>query len=223
MGFIAGYYRRNGRHETDRIEETLKRFAILPDENPEDYETIVLEAPYGHTLVKTKKGYPLAYRPITKSDGSHFLSLGFFYDHHSHGEQKALLEAGVNAAAKEIQTVEGEFVSILVDGASGDVHIVNDRFASRPFYLMHTDGAEYYSSNLAFLLHLTSKRPRADILGWLQLFSFQNTIGTRTTFRNIRRLRPSTHLWISPGQIREGQYWICEHNPESNLDPKVAQ
>src|SRR5262249_28251317 len=58
-----------------------------------------------------------------------------------------------------------------------------------------------------------------DPLGWLQIFSFGHTLGRTTNCIGAQRLRPGTHLTITPDRIVERTYWKLEHKPENDLDP----
>jgi asparagine synthase (glutamine-hydrolysing) len=102
--------------------------------------------------------------------------------------------------------------------ASGTLHIINDRFGSRPFYVLKNRKGIYFSSNVAFLLHLAGGCHEADILGCFHTF-YGHTFGELTTFRGVKRLVPATHLTISPeGTTEERRYWRLEYAPESRVD-----
>jgi asparagine synthetase B (glutamine-hydrolysing) len=80
----------------------------------------------------------------------------------------------------------------------------------------------YFSSNLAFLLYLADGRREPDPLGWFQVFCCEHTLGARTTFRNVQRLLPATHLCVAPdGGLQETRYWRLMHQPDPGLDPVV--
>lgn len=118
----------------------------------------------------------------------------------------------------QLEKYEGEFVAVLAED-SGVLHIVNDRFGSRPFYLLENATGTYFSSNLAFLLHLAGGRHDADVPGWLNVFTIGHTYGSGTTFRNVHRLRPATHAVVSTdASIQQKCYWQLKYVPEK-LDP----
>jgi hypothetical protein len=68
-------------------------------------------------------------------------------------------------------------------------------------------------------LYLARQRYRPDIIGWLEAFSYAHTNGTRTTADGVHRLRPATHLTITPHGMNERQHWRLEHRPDPGLDP----
>src|SRR4029077_111183 len=65
---------------------------------------------------------------------------------------------------------------------------------------------------------LAAISPTPDRLGWLQIFRFGHTLGTRTNCVGAERLRPATHLTITPDCVTERQYWKLEHQPEEKLN-----
>src|SRR6185295_2057265 len=109
---------------------------------------------------------------------------------------------------------------IFAEGRSGCLHIVNDRFGSRPFYILRTPRGVYFASNLAFLLFLADSRQEPDVLGWFQLLSCEHTLEDRTTLKDTKRLKPATHVTISAdGIVHERQYWRLTHRSDEALDP----
>jgi hypothetical protein len=108
---------------------------------------------------------------------------------------------------------------VFADARSGNLHLVNDRFGARPCYVLRAPHAVYFSSNVRFLLHLARERYRPDVQGWLEVFTCGHTVGTRTTLASVRRLRPGTHLTLTPAADHERRYWRLEHQPDPGLDP----
>jgi asparagine synthase (glutamine-hydrolysing) len=210
MSFLAGYVTKNGTVSRTEIEPKLRTFPILPEDDLSDYENLVIETRCGYLLQKYKKHYPIRFRPYQDAHGNTLLLLGFLFPPQQSGE-------GVSPT--QLEQCEGEFVAVFAE-ASGTLHIINDRFASRPFYVLKNGKGIYFSSNVTFLLHLAGGRHEADILGWFHTFAYGHTFGELTTFRGVKRLAPATHLTISPeGTVEERRYWRLEYAPESRLDP----
>jgi len=217
MSLIAGYLSKKNKIETDFLKNRVNTYSMLNNYS-EGYENIVIETKFGHIIQKYGKNYPLQNRPCKDEDDNLLLILGFLFKTDSISTNKKLLELCVQKSTKVIEDSEGEFVSIFVCGHSGEIHIINDRFASRPFYILHCIDGIYFSSNLHFLLYLKQDRNEVDILGWLQIFAYGHTIGSRTTFRDIKRIPPASHLTISPNNIEQKQYWHLEYAPEHDLN-----
>jgi asparagine synthetase B (glutamine-hydrolysing) len=219
MSFIAGYLTRKEKYESLLLEEKVKSFAVLSDEVSEGYDSSVIETKFGHIIQKYNTKYPIQSKPYRDGEGNSLVTLGFLYRADLLNDAKKILEDCVRNSADALEEYEGEFVAIYSEGHSGNIHIVNDRFASRPFYILWGYDHAYFSSNLAFLLYLAGGKHEIDILSWFQIFSFGHTCGTRTTTLDVRRIEPAAHLVISPGGIYKRQYWRIEHKPETDLDP----
>jgi Asparagine synthase len=219
MGFMAGYVSRQGAHESLLLEEQVKSYPILTGEAPDRYENRVIETKFGHIIQKYQRSYPMQSQPCQDVHGNLLVALGFLSTDHSLPSHEHLLACCVRDCANALEACEGEFVAIFVEGPSGTVHLVNDRFASRPFYVLQEDDHTYFSSNLDFLLYLAGGQHAIDVLGWLQMFSVGHTCGSRTTLRHVSRMRPGTHVTLSLQGLTERQYWRVAHTPETDLDP----
>jgi hypothetical protein len=219
MGFIAGYVGGNSKDESARLEERVRSFAILPGADPEDYDDFVIETPFGHVIQKYRKDYPVRSAPSRDENGNLVATLGFVHDAGVLKRNEQLLQSCVAHSPRILEQCEGEFVSVFCDGRSGDVHIVNDRFASRPFYFSRQNGRVCFSSNLAFLLYLMGGKHDVDVLGWMQIFSLGHLLGERTHLSDVKRMNPATHVVLSPeNKVEENRYWRLQHRPEKNLD-----
>jgi asparagine synthetase B (glutamine-hydrolysing) len=210
MSLLAGCVTKNGTVSGTEIERKLRTFPILAEDDLSEYENLVIETRGGSLLQKYKKHFPIRFQPYEDANGNTLLLLGFLFPPQRSG--------GV-VFPTQLEQCEGEFVAVFAE-ASGTLHIINDRFGSRPFYVLKNGKGIYFSSNVAFLLHLAGGRHEADILGWFHTFAYGYTCGELTTFRGVKRLLPATHLTISPeGTLEERRYWRLEYAPESRLDP----
>jgi hypothetical protein len=79
--------------------------------------------------------------------------------------------------------------------------------AVRPCYVLWTVDAVYLSTNVAWLFVLARERYRPDVVGWLEVFSYADTNGARTTAHAVQRLRPGTHhRAVTPRHFIEHQH-----------------
>ena len=218
MSLIGGYFRKTGKMEDAFIAEKAKSFSIIPDVSGRNYETIVYGNLFGHIIAKYNFDAPVQVKYMQTEDYA-VITLGFHNLSYVEKEKKSDWKLSVSELVKQVIESEGEFVSIVMDRRSGDIDIINDRFSSRPFYILQDDDCFIFSSNIAFLLHLYGKRLEADPLGWLQIFSYGHTLDTRTNLQNVERLRPASHIRITTNGITEEQYWFLKHEPRDDLDP----
>lgn len=222
MSFIGGYFCRGVRFSDDDIRQKLGDFSILGGDDPRSYETVVESFKYGHIFAKFKPDGPVQIRQAG-NDSFSLVTLGFHdlcYD--ELGECRipdAELSSRASCGRAEmLKKSEGEFVSVLLEREQESVHIVNDRFSTRPFYwFMHGDLVGF-SSNLLFLMKLADFSCVPDPLGWLQIFSYGHTLGHRTNIENIKRLRPAHHMVFSEKGHCFWEYWRVRHDVDEGLD-----
>jgi hypothetical protein len=214
LALIAGYVA-DRPQPTETLQQRVRTFLVVPGESSDDYVHQLISTRFGHLIVKHKSTYPIKPQIVSDDEGNVLVILGFILS----GCVIDLLNAAVREGAGAVDESEGEFVAVFVEGSSGAVHIINDRFSSRPFYILRRNDGVYFSSNLAFLLTLAGVSYRPDVAGWLEVCAIGHTIGSRTTADGIERLRPATHLTISPGRVSAHQYWHLAHSPDPSLDP----
>ena len=183
--------------------------------------TRVISGKIGHLLSRhdARKLTPL--RVVQDAKGNVLTILGFVRWTKPGPAEEGLLELVASHGADALERQEGQFVAVFVDGESGTVHLINDRFSSRPFYLLSTGRRTFYASSLAFLFKLAQITPAPDCLGWLQILRFGHTLGKRTNCMGAQRLRPASHITISAESVTERRYWKLEHRPDTELDPDM--
>ncbi|NLH18054.1 MAG: hypothetical protein GX455_15875 [Phycisphaerae bacterium] len=216
MALIGGILSFRNAIQPHDLEELLKRFSILPKDNGAEYETRVWSGPLGCLTAKHKPSAPtqLDYR----RDGQWSrLTLGY----HDLSFSETTGDGQSHDLPGRIEQSEGEFVCLLMDHETGTVHIINDRFAARPFFLHISPEQIAFSSNLLFLTALAKIAPQPDPLGWMEILTFGHTLDQATTVRGITRIRPGSHITIDAVGIHEKQYWRLRHEPQEDLDPKA--
>lgn len=96
---------------------------------------------------------------------------------------------------------------------------MNDRFGACAFFILDAGDRTLFSSNLAFLRFLAGGRLESDVLGWLQIFSWDHAVGSRTHLRAVSRLLPASHVILSPEGARQRQYWRLRHQVDEHSVP----
>ena len=221
MAICAGYVSARSLFETQSVKESIEEFSILGKTDADREVVDAIRTKYGHQVCKYNLGQLAQPRIAKDAEGNFLVLLGFIRWNAAREEPDLtdhLLQLAVTEGAAVLERLEGQYVVIFGEGHSGFTHIVNDRFASRPFYILQTGQASFYSSNLAFLFRLARISPIPDPLGWLQIFNYDHTLGRRTNCVGVERLLPASHLLITPERIKEISYWKLEHNPDDSLD-----
>jgi hypothetical protein len=217
MSFIAGYILKSGKLDASWVKQKLADFSILADDEPDSYENGIVSIPAGQLLWKYRKNFPLPPAVLTDGD-SILLTHGFHLPQDQRKSGRDLIQKCRHRGPQLLENFEGEFVSVYSGGATETLHIVNDRFGSRPMFLLNNHSGIFFSSNILFLHYITQIKQKPDIIGCLQLFSYGHTIGERTTVSNIMRMAPANHLILTPEKITKRRYWKFEHVPQEGLD-----
>ena len=220
MSILAGYVREKGRLSTDLISDKIKTFSCITDDKLDQYKYHVIPTKFGHVIVRYKNDYPIKYEPVEDPAGNVLAVLGFFCLSNISKNLKNIFEECKEDSPKIIENTEGEFISVFVESPSGKVHLINDRFASRPLYILKTSTSYYFSSNLAFLFSLASHKFSIDITGLLEMFCYGHTIGEKTIFSDIQRLKPASHIVLEPNKLKVKNYWILENISDEKFNPK---
>jgi Asparagine synthase/Glutamine amidotransferase domain len=216
VALIAGSVAVQSSSGIEDVRQLVCRIPVVHGESNLEYVHGVLPIRFGHLVTKYKRTHPSPPQVVCDVEGNVLVVLGYVVPH---VDPQHLLARAVKSSGQVLENCEGEFVAVFADGRTGVVHVVNDRFSSRPFYIAQREGGFYFSSNPTFLLALARARYRPDVIGWMQVSTVQHTIGERTTIEGVSRLRPATHLTLTPEQRTERQYWRLEHQPDPGLSP----
>lgn len=90
---------------------------------------------------------------------------------------------------------DGDFLLVVIDRASGEIHLANDALGRLPTYRASRDGTTVVSREIAFVRTVLANQGREsalDPLGVAQTLLFGYQLGTRTLFDGIERLPPGT-------------------------------
>lgn len=121
---------------------------------------------------------------------------------------------------RRLGEAEGEFVALLIEPESDRATLINDRFAARPLYLVASRDALVWSTHIGFLPRWTGAPLSFDPLALLQMCQLSHTLGGRTPYDGVERMRPATVLEIDARGMRARSYWRLRHEPDDDLDPE---
>jgi len=176
---------------------------------------------FGHLISKYKKPYRNRIPTIFDESGNALMISGYLFPPGGDDADayRRLLSLCMETHGKVLEECEGEFVCLFAEARSGTLHIVNDRFGACPFFVLKAGDRTFYSSNLAFLHFLVDGRLESDVLGWLQIFTWDHAVGSRTHLRAVTRLLPASHVILSPDGTRQHQYWRLRHQVDEHSVP----
>ncbi len=226
MSIIGGYFLFHGaKVDAGELRRKVQAFQIPSVGDSQNNEAILYEYEYGHLFIQQRNNVRSLITVASGGEGNLFLSLGYLtlqdwsdWDVDQGCLRISRYEPG--GLVEDIKRAEGEFVAIYKQRNSDELHIINDRFAARPFYYLQTPDKLLFCSNLFLLLQLAGSPIRLDPLGLIQIFLFSHTIGTQTHLQSVCRLTPASHLMVSKQAIRHTQYWKLRYDVRDDLNPE---
>jgi Asparagine synthase/Glutamine amidotransferase domain len=144
------------------------------------------------------------------------------YRHKTRGEQKLPAEAfspdfcSSNGAG--LENLEGEYVAVAYCQGDRSLHIVNDRFAARPFYYTYRNETLYFCSSLSFLIKLARIPALLDPLGCLSTGACGHLLSDLSIVKDVTKLPPASHLIAREGKITRKRYWKLKREVDQQLD-----
>ncbi len=112
-------------------------------------------------------------------------------------------ESGSEAICK----LNGSFVLAIWDNNKQELLIANDRFGLRPLYYSMCNGYLVFSSEMKTLLKDDSLERIVDEEAISDFILFRVLLGTKTFFRDFKRLPPASIIICNPKKISIKNYW----------------
>ena len=132
-----------------------------------------------------------------------------------------VLHPDLDSVISDVTRSDGQYIAIFTDMISGDVHIVNDRYASKPFFLSKHRDKVYFSST-PWMIHLMQPENTSfDPLGWMQITACDNTLGRKTHLVGMERLLPASHLVLAENGVHENRYWRMQYDLSHDITPEA--
>ena len=156
---------------------------------------------------------------VAETPDATLLAMGYFRDRRRHALTHRTLPAHVLSPDQRatltpdlLTALEGEYVTLLHQGDAPELHLVNDRFAARPAFLLQDHARVLVGTDLAFLTHLHDRTLDADPLGLMSLFALEHTVGAGTHLRGVQKLQPGTHAVVALDRCTLRRYWTLGYD-----------
>ena len=126
--------------------------------------------------------------------------------------------------AGTLERMNGMFAFGLWDSRRKELVLARDRLGKKPLYYAHlSDGSILFASEMkALLASGLVDTDQYDLTAMDQFWTFGFTIGSRTIYKQIRRLEAAQYLVWRNGEIEIRDYWTCAFGsnplPEKKLD-----
>jgi hypothetical protein len=201
-------------------DDRIINYKILPEDNIDDYQNLVYDYDIGQLISKYKSGTPNEIHPIYFKGNNLIFLLG--YNEYLEKNHKLLDNDNhsISQLLDKIKSSDGEYVCSIYDSEKDCFHLINDRFSSRPCYVKQEQNNIIISTNLAFLLKMSNEKNKFDKLGLFQILCYDHTIGSRTNFEGIKRVKPATHLVVYKDKLEEKQYWKLTYKKKFFMNPE---
>ena len=128
----------------------------------------------------------------------------------SRTDSEVVLNAYVQWGAACLTRFNGMFAFAVWDRRHRRLFLARDRYGIKPLYYTRQGHCVLFGSEVKALLAHPAYQSRLDLEALLEYFTFQNFLGDRTLFADVRLLPPGTHLTIEadtgplPASVR---YW----------------
>ncbi len=103
--------------------------------------------------------------------------------------------------------LNGQFAIALWDQREQALILARDRMGIRPLYYTAKDNYLLFASEVKSLFAHPGIEPEIDPTSLAQIFTFWSTLGSRSSFRNIRSVPPGHFAVIKKGKIIINRYW----------------
>lgn len=109
---------------------------------------------------------------------------------------------------RTLERIDGMFAFAYVDGASGAVTLVRDRFGEKPLYWAVVGGALIFASEVKALLHHPALTGAPlDPVAVDRFLAFEFLPGRDSGFAGIQKLEPATWMRFRDGIVETRRYW----------------
>lgn len=182
-------------------------------------------------------------QPVVSAGGDvHVWMCGEFYQQQENRRELAvagLLAANADDAAlalaiylrdglTALANLNGAFIAAVWDKRVGELIVVNDRYGIYPHFYSHTHGSFALAPEMKSILAVPHMARRLDQVALAQYVRFQQFLGDRTWFEDVKLLPPATILRYSPAHdtLSLQRYWDWDSiqlKPHISFDEAVEE
>ena len=123
---------------------------------------------------------------------------------------------------KALKDLNGSFSLVIVESGKGLVHLVSDRYGSRPMYYWSNGVVTVFGSEPKAILRHPGYRKRLNMVAMSKFLRYGRLclFGNDTWFEGVLAIPPGTVLTVEKGSASSSQYWDLEYAPDEgeNLD-----
>jgi asparagine synthase (glutamine-hydrolysing) len=119
-----------------------------------------------------------------------------------------------------IGELNGSFNLLIYSHNSKEVRVINDRFATRPFYYFLDDNKFIFSNRMSEIAIYNNSKISLNHKAIIEFFKLQMVFGTKTFIENIYSLEKATLNEISNGKMSNFRYWSFKQDIDERFSEK---
>jgi asparagine synthase (glutamine-hydrolysing) len=112
-----------------------------------------------------------------------------------------------------VERFRGMFAFAIRDLRNNSLFLARDRFGKKPLFYASYGGRFVFASEMKSILTDAAFDRSIDDEAVAAYFTFSYIPAPQTIFRHIRKLRPGHVMTVTPGGVREQQYWDLTYAP----------
>lgn len=139
-------------------------------------------------------------------------------------DTEAVLRSYLQWGMRFIERLDGMFAFGLHDPRTKQTLIVRDRLGIKPLYYAETAEGVAFASQPTALLSWPGVRSKPDPVGLSSFLSYRSVLGSRSLFREIRKLEPGCLLRLTAGKLEHERWWRCAaEQGQGSFDPSEVR
>jgi asparagine synthase (glutamine-hydrolysing) len=130
----------------------------------------------------------------------------------SHTDTEVIVHLFEDCGPGCVDRLNGMFAFAIWDAQERSLFVARDRFGIKPFYFAVTADAFVFGSEIKALLASGLVKAEPNAPGFADYVTFQFTLGEKTLFRGVSKLRPGECAMVNAAtlDVRTRQYWHAD-------------
>ncbi len=122
-----------------------------------------------------------------------------------------------------VERLNGMFAFAIWDDRHQCLLMGRDRYGIKPLYYTQVGGTLVFASEVKAILALRVVPRGVNVQALVDYFTFQNTFGASTLFKDIYLLEPGHVMRVTGKQVVRRQYWDFNFEPQEKLGEEQAK
>lgn len=134
---------------------------------------------------------------------------------HAKSPATSILALYLESGLSFLSRLRGSYTCLIVDVRSNQVHLFNDRRASRPIFCRHNAGhALLIGPEVAALSRVAPALHEIDPVAVCEFLIFASFYNDRTLFPQVKKFPPGSVMTLSPEALTIRPYWEIRIDPD---------